>query len=192
MTAHQRIRPATQVITGVGRASYAHVFEPKVGLSGKSEWSLSFLIPKDDEKTLGALRKAAKAAMEDKWPDPKRRPSNLRNPIRDGDEDRPDDAAYAGHYFINVSSKKYAPGIVDRNMEPVTDPRAFCSGDYCRVSVNAYGYDVNGNRGVSFGLNNIQVIRKGEPLTGSSRPESDFDIFEADDDDLGGDDDLFS
>jgi hypothetical protein len=45
------------------------------------------------------------------------------------------------------------------------------SGDFIRVSVNAYAYDAAGNRGVSFGLNNVLLDRKGEPL-GGSRPSA--------------------
>jgi len=38
------------------------------------------------------------------------------------------------------------------------------SGDYIRVSVNAYAYDAAGNRGVAFGLNNVLFVERGEPL----------------------------
>lgn len=183
MTANQN---PLQVVTGVGRGSYVTVFEPKINpLSGKTEHSMSFLIPKDDTDTINKLKRAAAAAAETKWAS--RRPANLRNPLRDGDEEKPDDEAYAGHYWINLKSKT-RPGIVDKRMDPVTDPRDFVSGDYCRVSVSAYAYDQAGNRGVAFGLNNIQVIRKGEPLGGSAPPpEKDFTAFEDE-----ADDDMFS
>jgi hypothetical protein len=41
------------------------------------------------------------------------------------------------------------------------------SGDYIRVSLNAYAYSQAGNNGVSFGLNNILLVRKGEALGGA-------------------------
>lgn len=51
------------------------------------------------------------------------------------------------------------------------------SGDYGRVSMNAYGYDQKGNKGVAFGWNNAQFLEKGEPL-GRARAEDDFDAVE--------------
>jgi hypothetical protein len=112
-------------------------------------------------------------------------PANVRNPLRDGDseDDLPEsasvgDAPYAGNYFVNVKSNS-KPGIVDKSMNEVIDESEFMSGDYARVSLGSYAYDQKGNRGVSFGLNNIQVLAKGEPLGGATRPENDFDAVEA-------------
>ena len=34
-------------------------------------------------------------------------PANLKTPLRDGDEERPDDPAYANSYFFNCSSNPY-------------------------------------------------------------------------------------
>lgn len=171
-------RSATQVKTGVGRASYVNVFTPRLNdLSGNEEYSMSFLIPKTDTATLTALRVAARAAVEAKWPDENRRPKNLRSPFRDGDVEKADDPSYVGHVWINVKSGD-RPGVVDARVQPVIDPREFVSGDYCRISVNASAYDKKGNRGVSFWLNNIQVVRKGEPLGGvRRRAEDDFDAL---------------
>lgn len=194
MTAAQKPnRPSTQVVTGVGRGSYVKVFEAERNeLSGKLEYSMAFLIPKSDTETISALKRAAKLAADAKWPEGAKRPRNLRNPLRDGDEERPDDVAYAGHYWINVKSQKQRPGIVDANMQPVIDPGAFVSGDYCRISVNAYAYEAKGNTGVAFGLNNIQVVYKGEPLGGSAPPpENDFGVFESGSTLGASDDDLF-
>ena len=49
------------------------------------------------------------------------------------------------------------------------------SGDYIRVSLNAYAYSQAGNNGVSFGLNNILLVRKGEPL-GVAKPSAAADF----------------
>lgn len=168
---------ATSVITGVGRGSYVKVFEAELNeLNGQMEHSLSFLIPKTDTTTISNLKAAAKAALEAKWPDASKRPPNLKNPLRDGDAEKADDPAYVGHFWINVKSKN-KPGVVNNNLQPVIDPRDFISGDYCRISVNAFAYDKKGNRGVAFGLNNVQVVRKGEPLAGGRRAEDDFSAF---------------
>lgn len=175
----------TKVITGKVRASYVNVFRPRQNnLSGTEEYSMMIIIPKDDEKTVDALKAAIKEAAQSKWPKP---PKGLRSPLRDADaeaEAEGEDAAphLVGCYFMNVKSKQ-KPQVVDRQRYEITEPSAFQSGDYCRVSLGAFAYDVNGNRGVSFGLNNVQVLAKGEPLGGGqARARDEFDDWEEDDD----------
>ena len=56
------------------------------------------------------------------------------------------------------------------------EPEEIYSGCYVRASINAYAFNIQGNSGVSFGLNNIQKVRDGEPLGGGgSKAEDDFD-----------------
>lgn len=178
---------ARKVVTGEVRGSYVSVFKTRLNdLSGNEEYSMMILIPKSDKATVANIKKAIKAAVDTKWSS--KAPANLRNPLRDGDSetDLPENAEvgdepYSGHYFMNLKSSQ-KPGIVDANVQAVIDESEFRSGDYCRVSMNAYAYDQKGNKGVSFGLNNIQVLRKGEPLGGITRPENDFDAVESDGD----------
>ena len=163
------------------RISYANIWEPK-GINGSEEkYSVSCLIPKSDKKTLGKIHQAIEAAKEyakdKKWGG--KIPPNLKLPIHDGDLDRPDDENYAGHFFFNATSKD-APQIVDRKVQPILDSMECGSGDYCNVSVNFYGFAASGNRGVAAGLGNIQLIKKGERLSGKATASSDF--TEIDDD----------
>ena len=94
-------------------------------------------------------------------------------PLRDGDLERPDDAAYAGCYFVNANSAT-APGIVDADRQPILDRSEVYSGVYGRASINFYAFNSNGNKGIACGLNNLQKIKDGEPLGGKSRAEDDF------------------
>ena len=55
------------------------------------------------------------------------------------------------------------------------------SGVKGRASINLYAYNVNGNRGIACGLNNLQKIADGTPLGGRSRAVDDF-ATEAEDD----------
>lgn len=172
----------TKVVTGKARGSYVNVFRPRINdMNGKEEYSMSLLIPKEDRKTVDRINDAVKEAARKKFGD--KVPAKFRHPLRDGDEERPEDAAYKGHYFLNVKSQQ-KPGIVDKNRQEVIDSSDFISGDYCRVSMNCYAYDVSGNRGAAFGLGNVQVLAKGEPLTSQARAEDDFDDW----DDEGEDD----
>jgi hypothetical protein len=48
------------------------------------------------------------------------------------------------------------------------------------VSVNFYPYNQAGNKGVGAGLQNVQKVADGEPLSGRSRAEDDFSAVDED------------
>lgn len=169
---------ATKVVIPC-RISFANIFEAKSVNGGDAKFSVSCLIPKSDKKTLLAIHKAVETAKEDgktrKWGG--KIPPNLKMPLRDGDIDRPDDENYQECMFINATSKD-APQVVDRRIQPITDPMMVYSGCYCNVSVNFYPFNANSNRGVAAGLGNVQFVRDGERLSGRASAESDFDALE--------------
>lgn len=178
--------PVTKVIIPC-RISFANIFAPKAINGGDEKYSVSCVIPKSDKATLMKIHKAVEAAKEDgkarKWNG--KIPPNLKLPLRDGDIDRPDDETYQDCMFVNATSKD-APGIVDRRVQPVTDPMMVYSGCYCNVSVNFYAFNANGNRGVAAGLSNIQFVRDGERLSGRVSAEAEFDALEEEEGVLGG------
>lgn len=173
---------ATKVITGKVRFSYANVWEAKSINGGDEKYSVSLIIPKSDKKTIAEIKAAIEQAKKDgKGKFGGKVPANLKLPLRDGDIDRPDDEAYKNCYFINANSKD-RPGIVDKNVKPILDQDELYSGCYGRASIIFYAFNQNGNKGVACGLQNIQKLVDGEPLSGRSRAEDDFTT--ADDDDF--------
>jgi len=121
------------------------------------------------------LKAAAKHAIADKFGD--KIPKNIRNPLRDGDTETKGDGSpmsdeYVGHWFFNVKSTK-RPGAVDADGSDIIGNDEIVSGDFGRVSLNAYAYDVTGNKGVAFGVNNIMLTRKGKPLGGTRASAAD-------------------
>ena len=50
----------------------------------------------------------------------------------------------------------------------------FYSGCYGRASIVFFAYNTNGNKGVGCGLNNIQKLEDGQPLSGRSTAVEDF------------------
>lgn len=178
----------TKIITGVCRLSYANIWQAKSINGGVPKYSTSVLIPKSDMKTVANVKAAIEAAYyegESKLKgNSKTVPSlaSLKTPLRDGDTERPDDEAYAGHWFLNANSNT-APGVVDANREPVYDTSEIYSGVYARVSLTFYAFNSNGNRGIACGLQNIQKVRDGESLGGKPKAEDDFDDgFQVEDD----------
>ena len=88
-------------------------------------------------------------------------------------------------YFLNANSTQ-KPGIVDKDLNEILDPDEVYSGSWGRASINFYPFNVNVNRGVGVGLNNIQKLRDDERLGGGrASAESDFgDDFEDDEEDF--------
>lgn len=181
-----RITLPTKVVTGKDtRWSYCNAWEPKAINGGTPKYSVSLIIPKSDTVTVEKIKAAIQAAYEEGASKLKGNGksvpalSTLKTPLRDGDLERPDDAAYANSYFVNANSAT-APGIVDANCQSIIDRSEVYSGVYGRASINFYAFNSNGNKGIACGLNNLQKIRDGEPLGGKSRAEDGF----ADDDDF--------
>lgn len=172
---------STKVVTGVVRLSFVHLLEPSEDLNGNMKYSAMVLIPKKDKDTIDKIHAAEKAALEAAIPTKFNgtKPKNLKRVFRDADEELDLDKypEAEGHMFMNVSNKT-KPGLVDENVQPVMDPGAVYSGVYARVSVNAFAYNAQGSKGLSFGLNNVMVLGYGEPLGGvGASAESDFADF---------------
>ena len=152
----------TKVITGVVRASFAHVFEPTVMGEGPTpKYSLSLVIDKSDTDTVEAVKQAIRNAIETGQgklnlksgevvleganDDPFRLSLKVggkpvmpfKLPMRDGDNERPDDDNYSGKVFINASSTT-APQVIGLDGVRITTAEGFYSGCYCRASINFY------------------------------------------------------
>lgn len=170
----------------LARLSYANVFEAKSFNGQDPKFSVSLLIPKSDKQSLAVIEQAIEAAKErdaDKWNG--KIPANLKTPIRDGDEDRPDDENYADHIFINANSPaKRAPSLLTRVKGQEATEEDIYSGCYAVAVINFFGYNTAGNRGIGCGLVALQAFKDGERLSGSSfdADELDFDEEDFDDD----------
>lgn len=182
-----KVNNPMKVITGKDtRWSYANVWEAKSINGSAPKFSVSLIIPKSDTVTVQKIKAAIEAAYHEGEAKLKGNGKSvpalsvIKNPLRDGDTERPDDPAYAGCYFVNANSTT-APGIVDADRNPILVRSEVYSGVYGRASINFYAFNSNGNRGIACGLNNLQKIRDGEPLGGKASAESDFDTDDDDD-----------
>ena len=168
-----------KVITGKVRFSYAHVFEPKAQNGGEEKYSATLLIPKSDTVTynniINALNKTLDEAIPNVFGGVK--PAAPKFPIYDGDGLRPSGDVYGdeckGHWVITANSKE-RPEIVDVACNPIMSKSDFYSGCYGRASIVFFAYNTNGNKGVGCGLNNLQKLEDGQPLSGRSTAAEDF------------------
>lgn len=161
----------------------------------KARYQITIVLPKKDPFWKLAAEAIKRAATE-KWG---KIPAKFVNPIKDGDENVDDDGdlrypEFAGCYTLQVSTKR-RPGIVDARLQPITDPDELYSGAYYRATVGTYVWEhPTGGKGVSFNLNNVQKVKDGEPLDGSTTADKDFADFaeEEAEDGEGGADDLLN
>lgn len=176
------------VTTGKVRLSYAHLTEPVAIQEGQEKkYSASFIIPKGDKKTLEKIATAIKLAtqrgIETKWGGKK--PAKLKLPLRDGDDERPEDEAYANSYFINANCKTRPFAVDERKHDYASieeiDEQVY-SGCYVYASISFYPYDAAGNRGVACGLNGVMKAADGEPLSSRVSAETAFADIEIEED----------
>lgn len=184
---------STKVVSGKVRFSFVNIFEPKAPQGGgEPKYSVTLLIPKSDTVTLGKIKEAMGEARENfcKKHGATALPQKPNHTLHDGDGTRDSGDPYGpeckGHYVITVSSKQ-KPVIVDAWRNQITDPAEVYSGCYGRASINFYGYNANGKKGISAGLLSIQKLSDGEPF-GTVGSADDFaDDFKDEDDDFLGD-----
>ncbi len=170
-----------QILTPEFRVAFPQVFKAKAAAPGQEEkFSIVMLFPKTTD--ISVLKNAVLEAIIDKWgADKTKWPKGLRLPFRDGDEKK-EYEGYAGTTFCTASSKM-RPGLVgpekgpDGSLVSLISPDEFGGGDYARATLIAFAYDKAGNKGVSWGLRNIQKIRDGERFSGKTDPNRDFDAI---------------
>ncbi|MBV8657964.1 MAG: DUF2815 family protein [Burkholderiales bacterium] len=175
------------------RLSYLHVDTPhKNQSSGRHEYSVQILIPKDNSADYDALKAAVDEQTKLHFPKGKL-PPKFHHPIKDGDKDvnqRGEPLNVPGHWIVSAKTDAYGrmpdgktedtskpnppPGVVGtmRGEDGKLLPAKAKSGDYGRVSVNIKGY-TTGDSGVGVYLNNLQLVQVGEPLGGGRKSAAD-------------------
>lgn len=163
--------------TALCRLSYAHIFKPAPDLNGRDTYSASLIIPKSDKKTIERY----KAVIDGMLKDPEvlkvlGKGGKPRLPLRDGDEERANDDAYANSWYLNAKANtEHKPRVIDRDKQDVVDPSEVYSGCYVQAVVSFYPYNKGGNKGIGCSLSAIRKIKDGQPLTGVAVSDSDFD-----------------
>jgi hypothetical protein len=171
-------KESNKLRTPLFRAAFCSVFAKRAYEEGEPKFEITFLFPKDgkDKANLATLKKAAHAAALEKWGSKEKIPKGLKSPFRDGDETEWD--GFAGHTFVRASSL-YRPKVINREGVELMTDEEFYAGCWAYATVNAYAYDTKGNKGVSFGLQNLLFVRDDEPFSGRSSAEDDFsDLIE--------------
>jgi hypothetical protein len=197
--------------TPVGTASYPALFAPRLGSKpkpgDKAKYQLTILFTEEQVKSeaFAALKQAALSTAYEKWGDSdKTRDAIKRKAIKFPfitDERVPD-----GYKCMLRLNGNEPPGVVDRypanppvinpktgkpSPRVITDPKEIYAGAQVKATVGVFVYDVDGNKGVSFGLRNVQKWADGERIDGRASATDEFDSEEQesasmDDGDAGG------
>ena len=151
--------------------SYANIFVAREieGSNSGPKFSVCLLWDKE-EKGLAPLRARIEAVAVAKFgPSAKswlaQSGGKFWNPIKDGDIEKPEDPVYKGKVFMNVSSKN-APQVCDMQLQRIMSVEDAYSGCTFRAQVGLFAFDKAGKKGVSCGLNNLQVVKKGPRIDG--------------------------
>ena len=155
------------------RAGYIAVFKPRAqknadGTMGAPKYSVRAMFPPTAD--IKALKQAAKDAAVEKWGD--KLPKVMRSPFRTNGELEnpvvgiPEDWVVMT-FSTNADNK---PGLVNARNEDVIDEKEVYSGAWFRAQVRPSGYDNNGNKGVTFYLQNLQKMKNDEPIGGGRMP----------------------
>lgn len=162
-----KVTPKTEV-----RLSYTNLLTARAANADKPEvltYSTAILIPKTDTATVDAIKAAIKEALADGvakvWGG--KTPKPLKNPLRDGDDERSDDETYKGMYFINAKGPRGGqeqPILLDAKGNETVSSDVIFSGVWAKVSLQFYAFDKQGNKGVACGVSAVMSGEHGEPL----------------------------
>lgn len=170
---------ASYFITPEGRAVYVQVASARVSNlnpNGSPKYTIKVGFAPDSPE-LKAMKAEASRLATAQWG--ANIPKNLRSPFRVNSElDSPISGIPDDWIVMSFSCNedRGAPGCVNSKNQRIMDTNELYSGMWCRVQVNGFTYDKAGNKGVSFGLQNIQKTRDDEPL-GGARPKAES-VFE--------------
>lgn len=163
---------AENILTPEFRGVYVALFKattPKQNPTAKPKFTIRAAFPPDTD--MSGLKQQAGLAAQEKWGD--KIPKVLRSPFRTNDElENPIDGIGDDWIVMTFAAdESHRPGLVDASLNDIIDEADVYSGAWYRAQVRAYAYENAGNKGVSFGLQNVQKLRDDDPLKGG-RPKA--------------------
>ena len=171
---------ATTITINNVRFSYCSLFQPNARPGQDPKYSTTVLVPKSNTAAKAAIDEAIEAATQEgvskKWNG--QRPPIVSISVHDGDGVRPSDGMPYGAEckgcWVFTASSKNPPFVVDCNVQHIIDPTQVYSGMWGNVNISLFPYNSNGKKGIGIGLNGVQKVRDGEPLTGRVTAEEAF------------------
>lgn len=160
------------------RFAYFNCWQPVTQYNGTKKYTVAAVIDKNDRDTIIQIENAIEYVKNQSiqiWGG--RIPMNLRLPLHDGDEEKPDNIVFKNSFYINAKSKD-APQIVDYNVRPIIDQSEVYSGCYGKISITLYSYSFGGAKGIAAWLGNVQKLRDGDRFIGKIKAKDEFCVEE--------------
>jgi hypothetical protein len=149
----------THLVTPEARLAFPALFEPKPVQQGsdKLKFQATILLPPGTD--LAPFKRAMAAAARNQWGD--KIPKGLKNWGPRSCEEREHLEGFdEGWFFFSVKSNPdRRPAVVDQALRDILDPNKVYGGCWCKFHINAYAYDRPDGKGITFGLNGVQLIR---------------------------------
>jgi hypothetical protein len=179
-TSKTNSKTVTKITTPPFRVSFPNVFKPKSNFEGQEPaYSVQMLFPKNADLT--AMKKAVEEAKRKKWGSDKTAWPKFKHPVfKDGNEKNME--AYKDMIVVEARTKQ-KPGLVDRSCQEIIDPGEFYPGCWARATLTCFAYEKAGNKGVSFGLQNLQKVKDDTAFSGKKNAKDDFEALDELEDD---------
>ena len=162
---------------------YPHLINPYSNYNvdnGKSKFSSTIIISKDDDVTLQRIDDGIKETISRY----NLKQANLHLPLQDGDVKHPYDILYQNSMYLYASSE-IQPQLVDTKLQEITYKYdEFSKGTYAKVTLLFVPYDYNNKYGISVKLGNVQIFPQNKLLESRSKPEDDFEVEDVDGDEM--------
>jgi hypothetical protein len=173
------------LITPYATLSFPTLFVPKPRAEGGEavySAALLFDVPAQKTKEYKAMQNACIDAAREKW-GANVNLSQVHMPFRDASEKSDKYQGYEdGMTFINPWSKN-KPGIVDARLQDVLLPEQVFAGQIVRAQIAPFAWTNSGKKGVSFGLNHIQIVKHDAPrIDGRVSANKAFNAIEVEED----------
>lgn len=184
--------PETDLVTVPCRLSFPALWTPRpksLELKDSTDpkdlvYSATLLLPPGTDLT--PFKAAVRAAMLGRWGEIVR----LKHPVlrRAEDREKETEGYDPGWVYLSASNTARVP-VVDRRAVPVDDQSSVYAGMWVLAYLNAYAWEHKvGGRGVSWGLNGIQVYKDDKPFGNVRQVRDVFEALDLTDDDQGADD----
>jgi hypothetical protein len=175
-----------RILTPPFLLSWPYLFKPQAAMEGNDgppKYGITMVFKKGNTKQdLGFMAACARIVAKKKWGSDgfNVMAKKLRSPFRDSDEEGKGEKykEMAGTIYVAAKSAEL-PGVLGLDGQAIVAGDAermalVYSGCLARATLSCYAYEKSGNKGVAFGLLNLQVLAHGKRLGGGMPAGEDF------------------
>jgi Enterobacter phage Enc34, ssDNA-binding protein len=174
----------TPLITPYATLSFPNLFQPRAMVEGgeaKYGCALLFDAAAQQSPQFKAMQKAVHDICKDKFPNVNL--NTLVLPFKDAGEKSDRYQGYEEGVIVIDAKSKQKPGIVDARNQDILLPEQVYAGQVVRAQLMPFHWNQAGRRGVSFGLNHIQIVKHDAPrIDGRVAAKNAFDVIDEEED----------